>query len=181
MPCLKGVMSAVVLNLGSGDSKHDHEIGVDIRVAKGTDIVADLEAPFLPFRDSTVDGVRALHVLEHLSDLIHIMDEIHRVCKDGGEVKIEVPYFSHSLNFRDPTHKRLFSWGMFDNFVDDDKRQYCRTTAKFDYVEKTLHFTPGLMGLVGRFLFWLSPRRYDKYHAYVCPAFGYRVTLRTIK
>jgi len=173
-------MSKISLNLGSGDSKRPEEIGVDFRRTACTDILANLEAPHLPFKENSVDYIRSYHTLEHLTDLLHIMEEIYRICKNDAVVDIAVPYFSHSLNFRDPTHKRLFSWGMFDFFVLPDKRkQY--SSVHFEYIYKTLRFTAGKNGLIGRFLFWLSPRRYDKYYAYRYPAFEYKVHLRAVK
>jgi predicted SAM-dependent methyltransferase len=173
-------MVSTSVNLGSGDSKRPEEIGVDFRITTCTDVVADLEAVHLPFKDNSVDSLRSYHTLEHLSDLIGIMEEIYRICKNGATVDIAVPYFSHSLNFRDPTHKRLFSWGMFDFFVLPDKR-YQYSHVHFEYVSKTLRFTAGLNALIGRFLFWLSPRRYDKYYAYRYPAFEYKVLLCVVK
>ena len=47
---------------------------------------ADLEKK-LPFKDNTFDGVYTCHVLEHITNLIQLMSELKRVCKNNAVIK----------------------------------------------------------------------------------------------
>ena len=47
----------------------------------GVDVVCDIEDR-LPFKDNTVDGIRVIQVLEHVRDLIFVLEEFWRVCKE---------------------------------------------------------------------------------------------------
>jgi SAM-dependent methyltransferase len=56
--------------------------------------------------DSSVDLVRASHVMEHIptEDRIHCMNEVHRVLKPGGMFEVIVPLFPSWQAMADPTH-----------------------------------------------------------------------------
>ncbi|RLB12573.1 MAG: hypothetical protein DRG82_16920, partial [Deltaproteobacteria bacterium] len=107
----------VVLNLGCGRCKRSNEIGVDRDPDSAADVRADLGYT-LPFADNTAERVICRHVLEHVPDLVGLLEEIHRILVPGGRLWIEAPYFDHRDSFRDPTHCRLFTWGSFDYFVE---------------------------------------------------------------
>jgi len=121
-------VSAVFVDVGCGERKHAGSLGLDIAAVKGVDVVADARSG-LPFRDCTVDGIYATHVLEHFDDLVGIMAEIWRVCRDGARVYITVPHASSSfMAWRDPTHKRgvlLSTFTYFDRTTSEG--------ALFDY------------------------------------------------
>ena len=67
------------------------------------DITADLNGKW-PFEDSTVGVLRCSHVLEHLKDPVHAMNEAFRVLAPGGWMFIEVPSTDGRGAFQDPTH-----------------------------------------------------------------------------
>ncbi len=158
----------VILNLGCGKDKYSGVIGVDRYPGANADVLADFTR-CLPFTNHSADRIVCSHLLEHVPDLVSLMEEIHRVLVPGGTAWIEVPYFAHHEAFRDPTHCRFFTWESFDYFVQGKKpAEY--TPVCFDYLSRKLIFSPGLQGLVGRLLFALSPRRYEKYHAGSFPA-----------
>lgn len=54
-------------------------------------IAADISAERLPYPDGWFDAVAASHVLEHLPDRDHALDELDRVLKPGGLLFIAVP------------------------------------------------------------------------------------------
>jgi len=60
------------------------------------DIVGDIHD--LPFKESTVDAVICLSVLEHVENPLKAMSEIRRVLKPGGYALIYVPflYYYHA-------------------------------------------------------------------------------------
>ena len=99
------------LNLGCSSDLFDTAEGwvnVDCRTLPGVDVVADLAAVPWPWADCSVDEVYASHVLEHLDDPLSAMQEIARILKPGGKVRIIVPngagYMAHAIG-----HKSLLS------------------------------------------------------------------------
>jgi SAM-dependent methyltransferase len=100
---LNGAATAEVkLNLGCGDVLLTGFVNVDIVPRPGIE-VADLREPW-PWSDSSVDYVRASHIIEHLPDKIFTMNELWRVLKPGGKVDIEVPTTEGPGAWQDPTH-----------------------------------------------------------------------------
>jgi ubiquinone/menaquinone biosynthesis C-methylase UbiE len=104
-------------------------------------ITADIESPLakvkmdihqIPFSGDTFDVVLCNHVLEHVSDDIKAMQEIHRVLKPGGFAILQVPFFNPvpEITFEDNTitdkreREKLFG-------QDDHVRKYGR-----DYVSR---------------------------------------------
>jgi len=106
------------LNLGCGRKKLDGYINIDKNEHLQPDIVRNIEKG-LPFTDNSVDEVYISHTLEHIKDLIFVMDEIWRVCKPDVLVKIIVPYGLSVSGVRDPTHIRFFVEDSFDYFDRD--------------------------------------------------------------
>ena len=109
-----------MLELGCGKIKHvPHSVTLDINPTSVADVIHDLNVFPYPFDDNEFDVVIAEHVLEHLDNLIAVVEELHRVLKPGGTLYVEVPHFSCSDFFTDPTHKHAFSTRSFDYFVPD--------------------------------------------------------------
>lgn len=107
---------ALKLDIGSGKSKREGFIAIDLSPGAAVDVLANLETT-LPFADDTFSEVWMSHVFEHLNDPVHSMDEIWRVCKDGATVEIRGPHFSSPyLVWSDPTHKRGLSLSTFQYF-----------------------------------------------------------------
>jgi predicted O-linked N-acetylglucosamine transferase (SPINDLY family) len=100
------------VDLGCGPNKPENYIGVDVHPGSGADIIADLNQRF-PFPDSSVDEVRAHDSIEHLSDKIHTMNEIWRICKPGAKVDIRVPSTDGRGAFQDPTHVSFWNINSF--------------------------------------------------------------------
>jgi SAM-dependent methyltransferase len=58
----------------------------------GPDLPVDVDADGLPpLSDASVDFVIASHVLEHLANPIGLLDEMHRVLREGGVILIVLP------------------------------------------------------------------------------------------
>lgn len=117
------------LNLGCGQNKVEGYVNVDR--AHDPDQKVDLEAFPWPWADSSVEMIRAHHILEHLGKdtevFIGVMKEIYRVCKNGAKVEIVVPHPRHDDFMNDPTHVRpitlnvlaLFSKKWNEKWVED--------------------------------------------------------------
>ena len=124
--------SNAVLHIGAGKRKIAGAVTLDINPRVNPDVVWDLNVFPYPFEDSQFDRVVCEHVIEHLAQVISVMEELHRVTKPGGRIHITVPHFS-SLNFNtDPTHVHAFSSRSFDYLcVDTDLVKYDYSTVRF--------------------------------------------------
>jgi SAM-dependent methyltransferase len=135
----------VKLNLGSADDLRQGFINVDVVPAPGVE-VADLSKPW-PWQDSSIDYVRASHVIEHLPDKILTMNELWRVLKPGGKVEIDVPTTDGPGAWQDPTHVSFWNRRSFlyyeagSPYRDLGVRQY-KIKANFRTVEERLTPTP---------------------------------------
>lgn len=94
-----------ILDVGCGINKFPGAIGIDRLANTRADIVADLDQFPFPVRDSSFDEVRAIHVIEHVGDVIRTMEEFHRLLRHGGRVVIETPHYTDFSSFCDPTHR----------------------------------------------------------------------------
>lgn len=83
--------SMIVLNLGSGNQRHDSRvINVDLLGYENVDIVSDISS--LPFADNSVDIVASSAVLEHVPDPYQVVTEAHRVLKKDGLIYSYIPF-----------------------------------------------------------------------------------------
>lgn len=103
------------INLGCGFlNRQKGEIGIDTNIACKPDVCGDIQN--LPFKDESINTINAIHVLEHVKDIVKVMNECWRVLKAGGEFNISVPLFPTVGSIADPTHVRYFvpeSFGYF--------------------------------------------------------------------
>ena len=95
-------------------------INVDSSPVVNPDRILDLEKN-LPFEDNSIESVNADHVLEHLTNVFNAMEEIYRVCKNGAEIRIEVPHYKSPLAFTNPDHKHFFTEKTFEYYFDTAK------------------------------------------------------------
>ena len=105
------------LNVGCGSDIKPDFINLDSKGLPGVDIVHDIEQVPFPFNDEEFDYILCQDVLEHV-EYISVLKELYRILKPGGVVEIRVPHFSSVNNFRDPTHKKMFSVFVFEMFVE---------------------------------------------------------------
>jgi len=165
--------SPKVLDLGCGNKKREGAIGVDFNDRTAADVIHNLNSFPYPFEDSSFDEIYIDNCLEHLDDVMRVMEEVYRICKPGGFVKVIVPYFRSIWAFIDPTHKHFFTVESFAYFDprNDICKQYDYTLARFN-TEKVVfnetlegHWTKRLMlKLANR---W--PARYELYLSHLYP------------
>lgn len=107
-----------VMDVGCGGKKQiPWAIGIDRVELPGVDVVADIEGP-LPFDADTFDHVFAVHVLEHIHDLLGLMRELHRVVRPTGVLHVIGPYWRHVHAVADPTHVRFLDGRTFRYFCE---------------------------------------------------------------
>lgn len=122
-------------------NKSDKIIGIDKFLLSGVDIITDIEKT-LPFKDNSFDMVVANQVLEHTINFFSVMEEIHRIIKPDGIVKIWVPHFSSHLAYTNPDHKRFFAAYTFDHFKPENIENYY-SKARFKIKKRRLIFVHG--------------------------------------
>lgn len=108
----------VILDLGCGTEKTEGAVGIDAVPLAGVDVVHDLNLFPYPFSDGSFDEIIVNMVLEHLDDTLAVMTEIHRLLRQGGVVRVRVPYYTSTDAFSDPTHKRFFTEKTFLYFTE---------------------------------------------------------------
>jgi len=107
------------LNVGCGRNIRADWINLDSYPLTGVDIVADLETcatQALPLADDSVDELLLSHVMEHIRNVLPMMQELHRVASANAIMKVHVPYGSSDDAFEDPTHVRQIFTGSFGYF-----------------------------------------------------------------
>lgn len=117
---------ALKLNLGSGERRIPGFTNVDCVTVTNPDILADLNEPLSELPDGCIDAVYARHTLEHVEQLVPLLEEIHRVSRPDARIEIIVPHFSNPYGYSDPTHVRffgLYSFYYFSNTEDQPQRK----------------------------------------------------------
>ncbi len=116
----RGTPEPLRLNLGSCDSRMKGYTSVDI--CEPADVITDLTLRW-PWADSSVDGIAAWHIFEHLPSKRQTMNEAHRVLKPGCNLDLRVPTTKGYGAFQDPTHTSF--WTPNDLFY------YCEEYAEW--------------------------------------------------
>ena len=107
-----------VLDVGCGINKYPGAIGLDRNANTRADVIADLDRVPFPFRDGSFGEIRAIHVIEHVADVMRTMEEFHRLLAPGGRAVIATPHYTDFSSFCDPTHRwhlNSFSLRYFGN------------------------------------------------------------------
>lgn len=151
------------LNLGCGNKILENYINIDV-VDYGGNIIHDLNKIPYPFEDNTFDEILASHILEHLNNFNQVINELYRIAKPGGIIKVFAPFFLNTKYFGDPDHKIPFSIRTFDNYeyIENKKLKFYEkwklnhrtnyaTQAKFEILEKKFNISNFIP------LRWLNP------------------------
>ena len=168
------MQEVTMLDLGCGNKKRDGAIGVDFNSRTNPDIVHDLNKFPYPFGDSSVDTVIIDNTLEHLDDPLLVMEEIYRIIRGKGLVKVIVPYFRSASAFIDPTHKHFFTVNSFAYYDPSNEicNRYDYTTARFKVVKivfnETLKLRSPLKYIVKK-LANMFPLRYERHLSHLIP------------
>jgi SAM-dependent methyltransferase len=133
-----------------------------------------------PFDRDQFTEVLAYDVIEHLDRLVPVMEEIHRITKPGGLVRITVPHYSSSNAFTDITHRHYFSWFSTHYFTGENQWDFY-TTRRFERVTTSLMFQPSLTNRVVRRLANRYPAAYEQRWAWIFPAWFLYFELRVVK
>ncbi len=112
------------LHIGCGRKILKGYVNLDSVKLSGVDVVHNLDIFPYPFKDNTFDEILGEHILEHVDDLIKTLEELWRIMKPNGILRVTVPYYNTQAAFQDPTHKRFFALTTFDYFKPDSPYGY---------------------------------------------------------
>ena len=112
-------ISLRILDVGCGIRKYPGAIGIDRNPASAADVLCDLDRFPYPFADNSFDVLRAIHVIEHVADVIRTMEEFHRLVRPGGRVRVVTPHYTDFSSFCDPTHRWHLNSFSFRYFGED--------------------------------------------------------------
>jgi len=156
-----------ILDVGCGINKKPGSIGIDRNPRSRADVIVDVDRFPYPFRDSSFDALQAVHVIEHVSDVVRTMEEFHRLVRPGGEVYLATPHYTDFSSFCDPTHKWHLNSFSLRYFGSDHGGYSYYSNARFEetvYV-RLLHLWKYL-GL--EWLINASPRLRKYWEYYFC-------------
>jgi len=166
------------LNLGCGNKKVDGYVGVDRHPCDAAAVLCDLTKR-LPFAEETVDGVFMDNFIEHVLDIPALLTEVSRVCKPGARVVMTTPHYSSAASWRNPTHHHHLSWYSFDYVGRPEHRHYLGKGLKL--VDRKLSFGGGILDLLGKLFFSISPALWERKLCFVFRASTLRFELEVTK
>jgi ubiquinone/menaquinone biosynthesis C-methylase UbiE len=134
------------VDVGCGCCCKPGYIGVDIK-ACGQQYVRDIQQG-LPFDDNSVDEIFCQNVLEHISNLLFVMEEFYRVLKPCALLEIIVPHYTSPNAWKDPTHIRSFNEFSMDYYIPgvinvkakEGKALFQKQEQSFDNNNKAIHW-----------------------------------------
>jgi len=120
------------LNVGCGKDIREGAdwLNLDSVALPGVDIVHDLETcatDRIPQPDDSIEEFLLAHIIEHIRNVLPMMQELHRVAVPGAKMLIRCPYGSSDDAFEDPTHVRPYFLNSFGYF---SQPFYWRVSAK---------------------------------------------------
>lgn len=145
----KGDSERRVLNLGCGADYLAGAVNID-QFASKVDVRHDLNRTPYPFADDEFDEIRCMNIIEHLDDVLAVMQELHRIGRTGCRVTIRVPHFRSACLYEDITHRHGFAWRSFDLLASEGELYGEYTNYKFKIRSRA--YTPYKLPLLYRLL-----------------------------
>ena len=150
------------LDLACGDNKREGFFGIDVVKTESVDYVFDLQQFPWPIESESVEEINCSHYIEHIphdntkailkesnsfeefkdkmvaskDGAIEFFNEIYRILKPGGKVKLIAPYYSSIRAWGDPTHTRaicdLSFYYLDKKWMDDNKLSHYGLNCDFE-------------------------------------------------
>jgi len=171
-------MKPKIISIGSGEIKEKGIIGtMDNNPSVNPNIMHDCNVFPYPFEDNELEGFVCEHIIEHLSDPMQVLKEMHRCCKSGAIIEITTPHYSSYQSWNDLSHKFHFGQNAFSILYEGHYGQ----KKLFQLMQKKLYFGKGLPSLIGRLLYAISADMWERYFAFMFPARNINILLKVIK
>lgn len=119
-------------------------IGLD-KLDFGQEIVWDVEQG-IPLPDNSCEEIFCEHTLEHVVDLMGVMDEFWRVLKPEGKLTAIVPHKDNEKALV-PTHVRLMDEETFRAFEEEENRPHY-TSKRWKILELATNDRPDVVAVM---------------------------------
>jgi len=170
------------LNLGGGQTKIPGSANIDLIKTSAVDIQHDLNHTPYPLKTNQFTKIYCYDILEHLHNVIKVMEELHRIGRPNAKIIIRSPHFSHMNAYTDITHVHHFGFFSFDYFTDNNKWNfYTKKSVRFSYISRRIVFQNGLLKKLFEWFFNRHPKYYESKLAWIFPAQQIDVVLQVIK
>lgn len=129
-------MKVLILGSGRDYQKSTPEIeftNLDHNLELNADIYFDLEKCVLekiPLPENSFNEIHAAHLLEHIVNLVPLMEECYRLLKPNGSLAIVCPYYTNEWAWGDPTHVRGINEHSFNFFNQDYLKKSTSPTSR---------------------------------------------------
>jgi SAM-dependent methyltransferase len=157
-----------VLDVGCGINKYPGSIGLDRNPNTAADVIADLDHFPFPFADSTFREVRAIHVIEHVADVIRTMEEFWRLLAPAGRAFVVTPHYTDFSSFCDPTHRWHLNSYSLRYFGEDNAGYGYYSVARFREISVRVRLLALWRYLGFEFLVNAFPRFRRFWEHYLC-------------
>jgi SAM-dependent methyltransferase len=146
------------------------------------DVRHDLDVYPYPFADGSFEVVVLRNVIEHVRNVVGLMEEIHRIGRPGADVLITTPHFSSVYSYQDPTHIRHLAIDSMDYFTEGSRHSNFYSSRRFRIVARGFDFGRSFpFSAIARGLAALSERKYEKHFAFLFPANSLWFHLQVVK
>lgn len=170
------------VDLGCGQDRIAGAVGVDFAGNAKADVRHDLDVYPYPFADGSFEVLVLRNVIEHVRNVVGLMEEIHRIGRAGADVLITTPHFSSLYSYQDPTHLRHLALDSMDYFTETTAHSNFYSSARFKVIARGLDFGRSFpFSAVARVLAWMSERKYEKHFAFMFPANSLWFHLQVVK
>jgi SAM-dependent methyltransferase len=132
------------LNFGCGSDIQNGWDNVDVQVNKRITKSFDFDKFPYPIKGNIYDYIFINNVLEHLNEPDKVLNELWRISKNGGVIKIIVPYYNNKGAFSDMQHKHYFSDVTFEVFVN----KVCKVDKKKLFKMESMRLIPTKVGRI---------------------------------
>ncbi len=156
------------LDVGCGINKFPGSIGIDRNPGSRADVICELDHFPYPFRDSSFDQLHAVHVIEHVGDVMKTMEEFHRLVRPGGEVFIVTPHYTDFSSFCDPTHRWHLNSFSLRYFGEDNAGYGYYSKVRFEEISVHVKLLALWRWLGFQFLVNTFPRYRRFWEHYLC-------------
>jgi len=177
---MENLMEKKKLVLGSAGKKEPGAVTLDIDPGHAPDVVHDLNKTPWPFEDDRFESITCHHSLEHLDGIDAPLKEMHRICRKGGEIYIEVPHHT-SWCANSPEHKLRFSYFALDGYLESGITKWKTGGKKFTLIKRKITFNRAFRRYFFHTFFNKFPLYYERFWAYIIPAENLVFRLRPVK
>ncbi len=144
----------------------------------GADFLGDITN--IPVKESSVANILLDNVIEHINNIPDLMKEIYRISKNNAIVTVRTPHFTSISSWIDPTHCHHLSYFSMEHFTKNNVMHYTGVGKGFKILSKKLSFG-GLWNLIGKLIFLISPKEYEKRWCFIFRAGTLTFRLKVIK